>query len=217
MPMKVKSITGTETKTVSTLELTKDLPLTEKVKTRIKRDVGDFLVESIVSTVGGAASPVAGEAWPKLSKGYKKLKLESGLPDKANMEFEGDMLDALTYKTTDDGIDIGFFNRQAWKADGHLKFSGEKNNIPKRRFLPGVGQKFDSDIQSGVEQIITDALNDAVDFTSEDFNQVTTRAELYDVLGEQFPGLSRAEIRATVARTPKLAGLLESEGVLELL
>lgn len=199
------------------MELTKGLKIPEAVKTRIKNSVGDFLVESVVSSAVRAKSPVAGEDWPALSPKYKKHKIEEGLPGKANLEFEGDMLDALEYRATEDGIELGFFGDQAWKADGHLKFSGKDNGIPKRRLLPDEGQEFVPAIQRELEKIVADAVAGEMEFDTEDFENIDTEAELYDVLDEYFPGLSRVELRGAVTRTPALARLLEDNNLLGLL
>jgi hypothetical protein len=135
------------------------------------------------------------------------------------MELEGDMLDAMTFQKTEDGIDFGFFGKEAAKADGHLHFSAQSKNAtaPKRRFLPAPGQEFVSEIKKGIEQIVSDALVDGVEFESSDFADVTTKAELYSALGDYFDGLSRAEIRMAITRAPMLAKFLDDEGLLDLL
>lgn len=217
MEIKVKKATGTPEKTAVTLDLTSGLSVSEAVKTRIKNDVGDFLVESILSTVGKSKSPVAGEDWPSLSANYKKKKIDDGLPGRANMEYEGDMLDTLEFKKTDDGIELGFFGAEAWKADGHLKFSGKDNNTPKRRFLPGEDQTFIPSIQAEIENIVADAVADSMEFTSADFDDVGSKSELYEALSDYFPDLTRAEVRSAITRTPALARLLDDLDLLEFL
>lgn len=189
----------------------------ERVKTRVKNDVGEFLIESILSSVGRSESPVKGESFPALSKEYKKKKVEEGLPGKANMELEGDMLDALTFKETRDGIELGFFGDEAWKADGHLKFSGKENNTPKRRFLPDEGQEFVPSIAREVGKIIADAVADEIEFKKSDFDSVASKADLYDALSDYFPDLSRAEVKTLISRTPGLARFLDDAGLLDLL
>src|SRR5438270_9442375 len=125
---------GSDKRTTSTIEIEVDAP--RAVRAKIKRDIGDYLVEQVLQTVSQQESPVEGEGWPALSKSYaKEKKAEVGNSD-ANMELTGRMLDSLTYRSTDNGIELGFFDSQAAKADGHNKFSGEENNIPQRRFLP---------------------------------------------------------------------------------
>lgn len=217
MEIKVKKATGTPSRTTSTISLTTGLNLPEAIKTKIKNDVGDFLVESVISSVGKSQSPVAGEDWPTLSIKYKKKKAEDGLPGKANMEYEGDMLDALEYRETKDGIELGFFGEEAWKADGHLKFSGKDNGVPQRRFLPAEDQEFVPKIQREVEKIIADAIADGTEFERDDFNAVNTKSELYDVLAEYFPDATKAEILNAVTRNPALVTLLDDLGLWELL
>jgi hypothetical protein len=142
--IKVISNQGSPNKTTSTIELDVEAP--PKVLAKIREEVGDFLVETILSDVADAKSPVAGESFPKLSKDYKKLKVSEGGSPVPNMELSGEMLDSLTHHGSGSTVEVGFFDEQAWKADGHLKFSGEKNATPKRRFLPAEGQHFKSPI-----------------------------------------------------------------------
>lgn len=194
------------------------LPIPESVKTQVREDVGQFLIESILKSVSDGKSPIEGESWPKLSKKYKARKEAEGLPGVANMEESGDMLDSLMFKKSDDGVELGFFGAEAPKADGHNKFSGKENNTPQRRFLPGEGESFSEEIQTGAQKIIADAVNDNLLFNADDFSGVTTTAELYSILFEYFPGLeSRIDIRSAIAVTPKLLQLLDDEGLIDLL
>lgn len=191
--------------------------LPDRVANRVKQDLGEFVVESVLKSVHAAESPVVGEDWPELSPKYKKKKEEEGQPGEANMELEGDMLDALTFEGTPDGIEVGFYGDQAWKADGHLKFSGKENHTPKRRFLPAEGEEFDPGIQREMEKIVADALADEVELKSSDFNAVTTRSELYAALEEYFVDLTRREIKDLIARSPSLSAFMDDEGLLKLL
>ncbi len=193
------------------------MKLPEATKNRIKNDVGDYLIESIVSVVGKAKSPVSGGDWEKqLSPEYKKKKASEGLPGIANLELEGDLLDALTYESTDEGIEIGWFGDQAAKADGHNNFSG-KSSLPRRQALPDVDQEFIPAIQKEIEKIIADAIADGVEPVESDFDSVTTKEELYDTLSEYFPGLSRAEIRSAISRSPNFAAFLDDNSLMGLL
>lgn len=133
------------------------------------------------------------------------------------MEFEGDMLDSLSFEETRDGVEVGIFGKEAWKADGHLKFSGEEGMAPRRRFLPGEGQEFDSAIQDGIEEIILGVIGDETKLDRQDFNAVSTKAELYSVLSEYFPDLARAEIKQLVVSAPSMVAFLDDLSLLELL
>lgn len=184
---------------------------------QLKNDIGQFLVEQILLTVGSAKSPVIGEDWPQLSKDYKIKKKQEGLPAKANLEESGAMLNALDYKNTRNGIEIGIFGKEAWKADGHLKFSGEKNNIPQRRFIPAEGQSFKKEIESEIENMIADARVESEDFSKSDLKQIETKSELYTYLEDKFPDMSDSEIRFAVLRNPDLIKLLDDLDLLDLL
>jgi hypothetical protein len=157
--IKITESTGSEKRTTAKIDLgLTGLP--QSLKKKIQDDVGEFLVEQVLLSVGEAKSPVSGESFRALSKEYKQKKIDLGGTGAPNMELNGDMLDSLTYKKTGNGIELGFFDEQAWKADGHLKFSGEENNTPKRRFLPAQGQKFKSAIEIEIERIIQERVDE---------------------------------------------------------
>lgn len=172
----------------------------------------------MLKTVNGAKSPVAGGEWKStLSPEYKKKKIGEGLSGKADMEESGAMLDALDFEDDgEDSIRFGFFGDEAPKADGHNNFSG-KSDLPRRQSLPDVGDEFTPSIQKGIEAIIADNLADGLEFDTEDFADVETKTQLYTALDEYFPDLSRAEIKAVIARTPDLARLLDDLDLLDLL
>ncbi len=215
--MKVTKAIGSEGETYSELDLELPAGTSAKLARKVKNDVGDFLVEQVLSAAAEARSAVAGEAFPPLSKAYKKKKIAEGGTGKPDMTLEGDMMDDLTFKYGDgDKIKLGLFSSQAWKADGHLKFSGEENNTPKRRFLPAEGQTFKSAIEGEVEKIIADVLvDDGVDASA--FEDVETTAELYAVLRGLFPEMGKAEIRGAVLRSAIIPEMLDELGILGLL
>ena len=212
--MKVIKAQGTKKKTASQIDLELE-GIPNREQTKIKKDVGEFLVEQILQYVAEQGSPIAGEPWPKLSPEYKKKKKAEGLSPVANLEASGELLDALTFKTTEDGLEIGFFNDQAWKADGHVKFSGLQNNTPQRRFLPAEGQSFKADIQKEVERIVLDAKSEGFDKSG--LADITTKKGLYDYLMEQFGTTSRVEARLTVLRNADILKAIEDEELLDLL
>jgi len=216
MTIKLKTLeaVGSESATYSEFEL--DANVSESVKTKIQQDVGEFIVEQVLQTIGNAKSPVSGESWGRLSKDYKSKKVGEGLPGEADMENTGALKDALTFKTGDT-LKVGFFNSEAWKADGHLKFSGADGTAPRRRFLPDEGQKFISSIQSGIDKIVADNIleSDAID--AEDLDGIESKAELYATLKDRYPDLSRAQIRLAITRNPRLTNLFEDLDLLDLL
>lgn len=169
-------------------------------------------------SLADAKSPVTGASWPALSDKYKKDKQAQGAGDEPNMELTGDMLDSLDAIATDDGVEIGFFDDQAWKADGHLKFSGSENNLPQRKFLPEEGDSFKKEIEAGVKSIIQDAIVSSGHVDKAEFKDVETKSELYDVLKEQFGDyLSTREIRSAVLRDQRLTLILDELGIIDLL
>lgn len=213
--MEVIQTEATETKTASRINLEID-HLPADLQEQVKERVGEFLVEQTLLAVGGSKSPVASESFPALSPHYKAVKEAEGGTPVPNLELHGNMLSALDFHKTAEGIEIGVFGKEAPKADGHNNFSGD-SSLPQRRFLPDVGQEYRPSIQNEIDKIITDALATSIQFQPSDFSAVTTEAELYDVLAEQFPGMSRAEIRGAVIRSPSLFSMLDDEGLVGLL
>lgn len=184
----------------------------------VKQQVGEFIVESILSSVASQKSPVKGESWPSLERGpYRDKKKSEAGNTEANMELTGDMLDALTFRNTKEGVEVGFFNKQAWKADGHNKFSGKQNHTPKRRFLPGEGQQFVNEITNEINKIIIDAQVGETKFSAEDLKQIETKDDLYDYLSDQLDMDSRTAIRLAVLRNESLVNKLDKYDLLDLL
>jgi hypothetical protein len=217
--MKVTKAEGSQGATYSEIDLELPEGTPQSIQRKVKRDVGDYLVEQIYKTTSAANSPVSGESFPPLSKEYAKEKQRQGGSGKPDLTLQGDMLDALEASPTADGVEVGIYGDQAWKADGHLKFSGEENGIPKRRFLPGEGQQFTSDIQGEVEKIIADNLLEA-DLDPEDLRaleDVSSAEELYQVLEGFFPDMAKVEIRAAVMRSQAFSEMLDSLDLLEFL
>lgn len=133
-----------------------DLDMTDiprEQRTAVKKEVGDFIVEEILEAVSQGKSPVGG-----LGK-FKELKKEYADAEKGgnrtpNLELLGDMLDSLTFEDAGNGIEVGIFDSdEVPKADGHNNFSG-KSTLPLRRFIPRGSEKFDRDIESGINDIL---------------------------------------------------------------
>lgn len=213
--MKVVRAQGSPTRTSTEIDLFTDNALmSDEAKARVVDRVGVFLVEQILGSVSGQESPVSGEKWPALSKDYKAFKKGEGAAPVANMELTGDMLNSLTFRPTNKGVEVGFFGDQADKADGHNKLSGRENNTPKRRFLPSEGQSFKSDIQSGIDSIIAEeALKDAIIQPSE-LKSIGSSADLYEVFGSKMPGYTRSEIRSAILANQALIDELDAYDLL---
>lgn len=180
MTIKAIDASATDSETSTTLEI--DAP------DSVKEEIGEYLVEQILAATAESKSPVAGYGkFPSLSKEYKKFKEESGRSGVPNLDFEGDMLSALDYEITDDGLKIGVFGDQAPKADGHNNLSGA-SSLPLRRFLPDIGESFKKDIDAEIEAILSErkveeATSDVGDeFIEDALDEVSSKEEFFDAL-----------------------------------
>lgn len=216
--MKVIKTNATSQRTSSELDLFDEIAIRDPAaRARAKADVGEYLLEAIQQAVGHDVSPVAGEGkFAKLSKEYAAKKASEVGNKEPNLEVTGDMLSALNFRETSNGIEIGVFGEQAPKADGHNNFSG-KSKLPMRRFLPDDTEQFTTEIRDNVRLIIANAVADSVEFTKSDFAGVSTKTDLYDVLTQVFIGLSRSEILSAVLGNDPLRKLLEDADLFDLL
>lgn len=125
---------------------------------QVKMEIADFIEEKVLSAVGEAKSPVAGESWKRsLNKDYRKFKGEHSSSTIANMELTGDMLDAHEVIVVGGRIEQRIKGKQADKADGHNQLTGRSTHLPKRRFIPGPNQKYKKGIRDGIKDIILEA------------------------------------------------------------
>lgn len=199
------------------LNLFEGLSLKKSIKSRIQEEVGSFLVEQTLASMGEKKSPIQGAPnFKPLSKIYKKRKLSEVGSGEANLEFEGTLKDEIDFKTSDTGITIGVFGDRAGAADGHNNLSG-KSNLPLRQFIPDIGQQYKKSIKIEVDRIIADIVAEESDFKRKDFENIETKSELFSKLSEIFGELSRAELRLAVFRNEELTDLLKKLNLLELL
>jgi hypothetical protein len=123
-------------------------------KDRALEQVGDYILESVLSYVADQNSPVAGYgSFPKLNKEYKKRKAEEGGSPIPNLELSGDMLSAMRIIVKDDSVVLRISGKEGDKADGHNNHSGD-SELPLRRFIPDEGETFKKSILGGVKRII---------------------------------------------------------------
>lgn len=215
----MKKTNSTANRTSSEIDLFSDVGYTvpSGLKEDIASEVGEYLKEQILKAVAESTSPISGGAFKKsLSPEFKKLKQAEGLPGVANLEFSGKMLDSLDYKVTSKGIELGVFGEPAKRADGHNNFSGE-SKLPKRQFLPEEGQNFKSTISKEIDKIIRDKLADEKEVSRSTFATIRNKQELWKTLKEMFPDFTRAQIVDTVARSPKIASLMDEFNLLRFL
>ena len=171
-----------------------DLParLPENIKNEIKREVGDFIVTSILSDVGDGVSPVDGSSFPVLSKEYADA--QKGGRTLPNLDLNGDMLDSLTFETHSSGVKVGIFNdEQAIKAFNH----NTGDTVPKRQFIPSPSESFRPNILNGVREIVEERLTEFEEGSfeprtrartrpTEEAPVVTTRSAIDDILEDLF-------------------------------
>lgn len=175
----------TEVSKELTLDLS-DIPR-NKVK-EAKEEVRAYLIDEILRSVEQGVSPVEGEGrFRILTPDYARE--EKGGNRTANMELEGDMLNALTSKNKrGDKIEVGIYGANAPKADGHNQISGEAKawasrtgrSKYKRRFIPDERQTFSKKIMDGVDDILDEYRVEGVEVgqvestvTTEETTQVT--------------------------------------------
>ena len=216
--MKVLKTTATKTETTATLDIFegKDLPL--KIKKKVAKDVGQYLIEQTLMDVNSSKSPVDGYGSfdPLTSKEYKLKKKGEVGNTRADLQLSGETLDALDFKVTEDGLTIGVFGDRAPIADGHNNLSG-KSELPVRRFIPGEGESYRPAIQQEFDRIISDALAENGGVSPQDLSEITTKSSLYDILGDRLGLTSRSEIRLAVYRNEDLLELLRDEDLIDLL
>lgn len=217
--MKVLKIISTDSETASEIDLFSGLDVTDDLKASISESVGDYLLETIGKSLAKETSPIDGSKFKPLSPTYRKRKKLEVNSTQADLELYGIMKDELTYEATDDGIRLGIYGERAPAADNHNKFSGEsrKTAVPRRQFLPREGEGFTSEIEATIENIIQDAMTEALGIPKNAFNDVQDAKGLYSVLKIYFPDLSRPEIKSTVVRSERLYGILSDEDLTQYL
>jgi hypothetical protein len=129
----------------------------------LNKEIGDYIVTSMLDVLGDGDSPVAGAGhFHKLSKEYADE--EKGGDTNPNMELNGDMLSALTFEADAYSVKVGFWDdTEAAKAYGHTTgFKGHptlEGKAPQRKIIPDAKENFISDIQDGIDAIIEEFLS----------------------------------------------------------
>lgn len=140
-----------------------DIPRAKR--SEVLETVSNYVLESVLSDVGGKRSPVTGESFKPLSPAYKVLKKKKGGTPVPNLEMDGDMLNALKVKKGSSEISLYIpSGKQALKADNHNKFSPESKNtpVPARKFIPNASEDetFRPAIIKGIKGILKDAIEE---------------------------------------------------------
>ncbi len=142
------------------------IPRGERVEA--KNEIGEAVISAILDDLGGAVSPVTGGRFRRLSKSYAAVKRDESSSVIPNMELSGDMLDSLTFRRVEGGIEIGFFQaKQAEKAAGHNHFTGfPKSTLPVRKSIPDEAKK--ERFRPGIRDLVEGILRDFKDSDDDD-------------------------------------------------
>lgn len=214
--MKIAKIKATKTELSSTIDLSEELKgLSKQDRLSALDEIGEFLVEQTLVNAAESESIVKGEKIPALSsKPYKLKKRDEVGNTRANLELTGEMLDSVDYKASGNSVTIGVYGEAALRADGHNNFSG-KSSLPKRRIFPSEGQEYKPSIQKEISKIISDYKS--TNAKSKQFEDVSTKTELYSVLKDLTGLTARSEIKLAVLRNTDLLDILEDMDLVDLL
>ena len=153
-----KRITLGELEKKLSLDIPDDLKARERKQ--LLEEIGEYIKIAMLDLIGDQRSPVTGQEWKQLSKNYAAKKGSK----EANMDLNGDMLDALDYKVVKDELYVGWFDSdQAVKAYGHT--TGMKDHpwlegvTPKRKLIPNEKENFTAEILSGIESVVKEFLD----------------------------------------------------------
>ena len=134
----------------------------ENEKASAKREVADYLKNQVLREVSSGSSPVAGEGRFKILD-PEYARREKGGRRISDLELEGDLKDSLISEpSVGSFIKYGHEGDQVPKSDGHNQITSKakawakQSGHPKRRYIPGNGQKFDRSIEGGIRNIIND-------------------------------------------------------------
>lgn len=193
------------------------VPVPRELREEISKEVSEFVKEQVLQSIAESKSPISGGKFKsKLTTAYAAKKMKDGAAPVANLELTGEMLDSLDTKITNKGFDIGVYGSAAPRADGHNNFSGD-SKLPPRQFLPKAGEKFKSDIQAEIDKIIKDKVMEQVEVGRRTFATIRTADELFAVLDELYPDLSRRDIKEGITRNLELSDLLDEFNLLRFL
>lgn len=111
--------------------------LSEADKTSVLEEVSDIVLTQVLKDTSQGLSSVTGKQWQlKLNDDYAKRKKAMGGVPIANLELEGDLLQAVRIvREGDTKLKLFVESEQSDKADGHNNHSG-KSKLPLRRFIP---------------------------------------------------------------------------------
>lgn len=157
------------TKTEVSTSITPNIPSWVDSDTResILDEVGRYVVTEALLDLGEGKSPVAGHgSFKKLNSEYADE--EKGGDRNPNLELNGDLLAAYTWRVEMDSVSVGVFDDgQAIKAYGHN--TGMKGHpwldgkAPVRRLVPDTDESFNKRIQDGIDEIVSSFISELAD------------------------------------------------------
>lgn len=214
--METTKTTVSKSKTASTLNLSEDIRgLDRSQKDELLSQIGELLVEQILSSVADSKSPVNGNSFAPLSKDYATIKKAETGSSKPNLDLTGSMLQSLDFNVSGNNIEIGVFGEDAGKADGHNNFSGS-SKLPTRQFLPDTGEEFDKSIMSLISDTVDQYKADNLQLDPKELETIESKAELYNYLSDVLGDLTMSELKDLVLSS-EMAVTLEEFNLLDLL
>lgn len=158
-------------------------------RSAVKSEVGEFVVEQILSFTGDARTSVKSGTYKKTLTAEYAAK-EKGGDRRANLELEGDMLSALDFRNqAGDQIEIGIWDSdETPKAFNHT--TGD--TLPQRQFIPAENEDFRREIETGIRAIIreesvpTTRARQPRPTTVEEITPATQEITLTDLFSDDF-------------------------------
>lgn len=197
----------------SEIDLFSGKNINKTTKNAIRREAKEFLVNQTLNSLSSQQSPVKGAPYDTtLTKKYKAMKSADGRGTSANLEFKGDLHASLKGRSSEDGILLGHFNKQAAKADGHNNLSGD-SELPERRYLPKPSEQYKKPIQTGLEQIVANEIAKRSAVSDIRLSQINTKADFYRVFSEVLQTTSRTQIRKAIFTSSKLLEKIEKNNL----
>lgn len=217
--MKVSKVTATESQTTATLDLTEELTgLSRSQRKEVMDQIGELLVEQSLKSIASQMSPIDGHGrFAKLSPEYAKEKMAETGSKAANLDLSGTMIEETDFKVIGNTkLEIGVYGDAAPRADGHNNLSGD-SNLPLRRFIPGRGEQYKSDIMQMIQDTVSYYKGDNINISKNELKKVQDSSDLYALLSDLFGSeLTKSELK-NYALGSNIVSILSDEDLLNLL
>ena len=134
-----------------------------------KEDVAEFILTEAFNLIAQGKSPVKGvRKFKSLSKEYADNEKQGRRV--ANLELEGDLLEAFDVVNSKLGVRMQIADGQHEKAQGHNQLDqrsktwAKNTKFPRRQFFPDKKEDLKPKIMDGVENILEGFRQEAVEF-----------------------------------------------------